>query len=153
MKLKTLTVGLAGLTLAGCATPTPVPPEMQRALTAPATAAECRMVYRKDSKAIHSGGSAAATAPGGLAGVLAVAVAEGIGRSVAERRITNELVACYDRVGAAPAERLPVRGPNAASEDADVASILEGAPQPVSATPIGDPSRRGPGGGAGFSTY
>lgn len=152
MKSKIPMAGAACLALAGCATE-PMAPQMRMALQSPSKAADCRMVYREAARAQ---GGAPVTAPGGLAGLVLVGVASGIAKGIAEERRTRELSACYDRVGAAPGERLAVRGPGAASEEADIARIMGSGPAPtmaVAARSYARPDRRGPGGGAGFSSF
>ena len=138
------------VTLSACAVE-PTPPQLQMALQSPAKAADCRMVYRESAKA--SGGTATPV-PGGLAGIVAVAVATGIANGIAEERRTRDLIACYDRVDAPANERLPVRGPGAASEAEDMAAIMGSGASPTrNVMPAGHPDRRGPNGGAGFSTF
>ena len=153
MASRILLTSLACLALAGCAAQDPMPPQLEKALKSPSKAADCRMVYREASK---NNGSSAGAAAGvnSWAGVIAVAVASGVARGIEERRNTEALVACYQRVGAPPEERLPVRGPNGVSEEADMAAIMGTAPSPTGQPVMtGNPNRRSPDGGAGFSTF
>ena len=144
---------VACIVLAGCATQEPMSPELQKALANPSSAPDCRMVYRQASEDADRAQSSAAVGTS-LGTALAATIGAGIGRGIAERRLTNELMTCYDKVGAAPNERLPVRGPNGVSEAADMAAIMGTAPAPKSRVAVSsNPARRGSGGGAGFSTF
>lgn len=145
---------VACVVLAGCATTQePVAPELQKALTNPSSAPDCRMVYREESEKAKRAQASAAVGTS-LATALAATVGAGIGRGITERRLARELNACYDKVGAAANERLPVRGPNGVSEQADMAAIMGTGSAPQSRITVSsNPARKGPGGGSGFSSF
>ena len=153
MASRIILASVACLALAGCATQEPMAPQLQKALHSPSKAADCRMIYRQASEDADRAASSAAVGTS-LATALAASLGAGIGRGITERRITKELSDCYTRVGAPPQERLPVRGPNGVSEEADMAAIMGTGPAPTGQPAItGNANRRGPGGGAGFSTF
>ena len=153
MASKIITAVLGCLILAGCAAKPPESPEMKRALTSPANAVECRMVYRKtqaDQRQAQSNAMVGISSP---AGMLGAAIGSGIAKGMNESKRKRDLAACYSAVGAPPEERLPMDGPNRASEEADMAAFEGTAAAPVQRVPVGNPSRRSSGGGSGFSSF
>ncbi len=134
-----LTLAVAGL-LAGCAETTTTTPTASNALvadTTPKSAVDCRNQLRANSR--NSGVSVPVSTQhvgASIAGIL-------IGTVIVASVQSNQLKKCYDAVGAAPEERLPIT--EAKKEGTQVSSDAT--------QPIGKSYRRGPGGGAGFSSF
>lgn len=127
--------------LAGCATT-----EVEK--KAPSNALECRKeIYdnpTERSAVIATGGGLS------LGASLAIAVTSGaLSHGVASRNEDSRLTACYDAVGAGPSERLPL-GPLTEEHDK---ILLAGGTEADARRAMTEPARRGPGGGAGFSSY
>lgn len=115
---------------------------------APATAYECRQaIYQNPTQ-----GQAVIATGGGLSvgASLAIAIVSGAAsNSMANDTNNRRLAACYNKVGAAPSERLPLDATTKRHDD-----VIASGGTPTEARQVLLQSvRGGPNGGVGFSRY